>query len=104
MIATEEVIAKLKANKPTLFEKYPIRSLAIFGSHARNEQADDSDVDILVDFNDEIGLKFVDLANELEVLIGRKIDLVSRGGIKEKYFQCIKEDLIYVKKSTDFTT
>jgi predicted nucleotidyltransferase len=70
--------------------------LAIFGSHARNEQAEDSDLDILVEFDEKIGLQFIDLADELELLLGRRIDLVSKGGIKEKYFQNIKQDLIYV--------
>ena len=96
MQTTKEVIAKLQDNKPLLLDKYPIRSLAIFGSHARNEQAEDSDLDILVEFDEKIGLQFIDLADELELLLGRRIDLMSKGGIKEKYFQNIKQDLIYV--------
>jgi hypothetical protein len=70
--------------------------MAIFGSYSRNEQDKNSDLDIVVEFNDKIGIRFIDLAEELEKLIGFKVDLVSRKGIKEKYFQRIKEDLTYV--------
>lgn len=96
MLTTEEIISKIQEIKPQLADKYPIRSLAIFGSHARNEQDEDSDLDILLEFDEKIGLQFIDLADELELLLGRRIDLVSKGGIKEKYFQNIKQDLIYV--------
>ena len=70
--------------------------MAIFGSYSRNEQDKNSDLDIVVEFNDKIGIRFIDLAEELEKLIGFKVDLVSRKGIKEKYFERIKEDLTYV--------
>ncbi|MFP4093898.1 MAG: nucleotidyltransferase family protein [Cyclobacteriaceae bacterium] len=96
MLITKEVVDRLQANKPLLFEKYPIRSLAIFGSYARNEQISASDVDVMVEFHDKIGLRFIDLAEELEVMVGEKIDLVSKNGIKDKYLQAIQSDLIYV--------
>ncbi|MCB0823099.1 MAG: nucleotidyltransferase family protein [Bacteroidales bacterium] len=83
-------------NKQRLLADYPIKSLAIFGSFARNDNQDKSDVDIIVEFNGKIGIRFIDLADDLEKILGRKIDLVSRNGIKEKYFQSIINDLIYV--------
>jgi len=52
----------LHARKEQLFQKYPIKSLAIFGSYARNEQTEQSDLDILVEFHDKIGIEFIDLA------------------------------------------
>jgi predicted nucleotidyltransferase len=87
---------RLNKYKTALLEKYPIESLAIFGSFARNEQTNQSDLDLLVDFNDSIGIRFIDLADELEDYIGVKVDLVSRKGIKDKYFQAIKSELVYV--------
>jgi len=86
----------LGKHKQHLFSEYPIKSLAIFGSYARREQKEESDLDLLVEFNDKIGLRFVDLADELEKLIGFKVDLVSRKGIKDKYYQKIQSDLTYV--------
>lgn len=77
-------------------ERYPIESLALFGSYARNEQTERSDIDILVSFNGKIGSRFIDLANEIEDHIGVKVEVVSRNGIKDKYFKAIEPDLIYV--------
>ncbi len=96
MKSLEEIKSSICNEKQHLFAKYPIKSLAIFGSYARREQHDDSDVDILVEFDDNIGIRFVDLAEEIESITGIKIDLVSKNGIKERYFDVIKPDLIYV--------
>jgi len=70
--------------------------MAIFGSFARNEQTDDSDLDLMVEFNDKIGIRFIDLADELEDYIGIRVDLVSRKGLKDRYFRAIKSELVYV--------
>lgn len=96
MKTLEEVKSILNRNKPQLFSRYPIKSMAIFGSLARNEQNDRSDIDILVEFNDKIGIRFIDLAEEIENLIGSNVDLVSKKGIKNKYYKAIKSDLVYV--------
>lgn len=96
MKTLEEIEQLLRKHKQNLFSRYPIQSMAIFGSYSRNEQDKNSDLDIVVEFNDKIGIRFIDLAEELEKLIGFKVDLVSRKGIKEKYFERIKEDLTYV--------
>jgi predicted nucleotidyltransferase len=81
---------------PRPFADYPIKSMAIFGSYSRKDQKEDSDLDILVEFNDKIGIRFIDLADEIERLVGFKVDLVSKNGIKDKYLQSINSDLIYV--------
>lgn len=91
-----EIKDKISLNRRALFSKYPIQSLAIFGSFSRKEQTESSDVDILVEFKENIGIKFIDLADELEQLLGLKVDLVSKKGIKEKYLRAIENDLIYV--------
>ena len=70
--------------------------MAIFGSYTRREQNDASDLDILVEFSERIGIRFVDLADDLEQIVGMKVDLVSRKGIKDKYLKSIDKDLIYV--------
>ena len=96
MKSLTEIKATLAERRALLFDKYPIQSLAIFGSFARNEQNDDSDLDLVVEFNGKIGSDFILLADELESYLGFKVDLVSRKGIKDRYFQSIKSDLIYV--------
>lgn len=68
----------------------------MFGSYARNEQRQDSDVDILVEFDSPVGIEFIDLGNYLERILNLNVDLVSRNGIKPQYFKQIEGDLKYV--------
>lgn len=96
MKSLNEIRSTLQKNKSRLFLSYPIKSMAIFGSFARNEAEEASDLDILVEFSDRVGVRFIDLANELETIVELKVDLVSRKGIKERYLRSIEEDLIYV--------
>ena len=96
MHSLKDVRVLLNVQKVHLFQKYPIKSLAIFGSYARNEQSENSDIDLIVEFNDTIGSQFIQLGDELEDYLGFKVDLVSRRGIKERYYKSIKPDLIYV--------
>ena len=96
MRTLQDIKSTLGNHKKRLFKEYPIKSIAIFGSYSRNEQDDNSDIDILVEFSDRIGIRFVDLAEDLETIVGFKVDLVSKKGIKEKYLKSIDSDLIYV--------
>jgi predicted nucleotidyltransferase len=92
----QEVLEQLAKSKDRLFAKYGIVELAILGSLSREAHTADSDIDILVDFSGEIGIEFIDLAEELEEMLDKRVDLVSKKGVKDKYFDCIKDDLIYV--------
>lgn len=96
MTNRQSIINLLQSAKSMLEQKYGVKALALFGSYSRNEATTDSDVDVLVDFSKPIGLAFVDLADELEQLLQTRVDLVSRNGIKPKYFQSIESELIYV--------
>ncbi len=96
MKTIQEVRDILSSRKQDLKEKYHVKNIGVFGSYARNEQTEKSDVDILVDFEEPIGLEFVSLAEYLERLIGMKVDLVSRGAIKPGRLKVVEEDLIYV--------
>ncbi len=91
-----DIKSTLSSHKQKLYEKYPIKSMAIFGSYARKEQTENSDLDVMVEFNDKIGIRFIDLADEIETIIGLRVDLVSKKGLKEKYYKSIQSDLIYV--------
>ena len=86
----------LLAHKQRLSSKYGLSNLAIFGSYARNQQTEESDLDILVEFNRPIGLEFIDLADELEHILKLKVDLVSKKGLKERHLKSIEKELEYV--------
>jgi predicted nucleotidyltransferase len=65
--------------------RYQVRELSVFGSAARGKLRPDSDVDFLVEFlpHAEIGLlEYAGLMRDLSTLMGRKVDLVSKNGLK----------------------
>lgn len=92
----EEVQSTLKQLKPELMSKYGVSSLGLFGSIVRDDFTDQSDIDIVVTFNKPIGIDFIDLADELEEKLNRKVDLVSRNGIKPRYLKVIEPEILYV--------
>ena len=82
----DEIIRKLRGDWEWL-ERFGVKSIAVFGAVARNEAGPDSDVDILVDYDSENvpGLfGFLDLQEHLEEVLGRKIDLVVRDGLRPR--------------------
>lgn len=80
-----DIKTKLMELKPILQQKYPVAAIALFGSYARNEQTEDSDVDVMIELNGKMGLKFVKMANEIENYLGIKTDVVSKNGIKPNF-------------------
>ncbi|RUA37873.1 MAG: nucleotidyltransferase [Bacteroidetes bacterium] len=96
MKSLNEIKDILQKQKHKLLSSYPIKSMAIFGSYSREDQNENSDLDILVEFDGKIGVRFIDLADELEKAVGFKVDLVSKNGIKPKYLNAIKQELKYV--------
>jgi predicted nucleotidyltransferase len=82
--------------KPELTEKYFVNSIGLFGSIVRDDFTDKSDIDIIVDFSRPIGIEFIDLANYIESKLSKKVDLVSRHGVKPKYYHQIESEIIYV--------
>jgi len=94
MTAKEQILRTLREQRELLSRRYPIRRLALLGSWARGDAREKSDVDVLVDVDPSIGMRFVDLAEELEQALGRPVDLVSRHAIKPAYWLRIKPELI----------
>lgn len=90
------IIELLQQHKEELFKKYPLKSMALFGSYSRGEETAESDVDVMVELSGPIGIKFIDLNYEIERLLSKKVDLVSKRGIKPGYLSSIEPDLIYV--------
>jgi uncharacterized protein len=90
------ILAKLKQVKPELQRKYGLSEIALFGSYSRDEQTPESDIDLMLDFESIIARNFFHCVYELEDLFtGKKIQPVLKDGIKPKYFDAIKPDLIY---------
>ncbi len=93
----ETILAKMQLLKPELVKKYGVSSIGLFGSILRDDfSTERSDIDIIVDFSKPIGIEFIDLADFLEFTFKRKIDLVSKKGIKKKYYREIENEIVYV--------
>jgi hypothetical protein len=83
MIEKAETLAALRAALPNLKRRWPIRSLAIFGSVARGNAGAKSDLDMLVEFERPVGLsEFLALEDALSALVDRRVDLVTRDALK----------------------
>ncbi|WP_062489871.1 nucleotidyltransferase family protein [Paenibacillus sp. 32O-W] len=72
----------LKRHKQELAKKYHVQKIGLFGSYARDEHHEHSDVDILVSFDRPVGLKFIELKNDLETLLECEVDLVTEAALK----------------------
>lgn len=89
----------LSEQMPELQARYGVKSLGIFGSFVRGQQKKRSDVDLLVEFNDQAPVtlvSFVALERELGNLLGKKVDLVERNTLKPVIGKRILEEVILV--------
>jgi predicted nucleotidyltransferase len=93
----DQIIMKLRENKHFLEEKYKVKTLGVFGSYVRGEQKKGSDLDILVEFQEPVGLfEFMELEEFLGKKTGVKIDLVSKKALKPRIGKHILEEVINV--------
>ena len=98
MKSVDEIRRILRAHQPELTKRYHVEEIALFGSYARGEQTDASDLDILVTLNAPLGWEYVDLCDHLAELLQTKVDVSTRGAIDRKPLlrQLIEKDLIRV--------
>ena len=95
----EEIKEKLEELKPSLEEKFKVKSIGIFGSYIRGEEKKESDLDILVEFEDSADLSLLDfirLENHLSEELGVKVDLVEKGTLKPRIGKHILEEVVSI--------
>lgn len=92
----QTILQKLQSLKPQLQQEYGVSELALFGSYSRDEQTAESDIDIMVDFNMPIGIEYFDVIYLLQEAFKEvSVQVVSKAAIKPKYYNRLKEDLLY---------
>ena len=96
MYTLQSIIEKLQHIKPEIENKYPIGRIGVFGSYARGDATNLSDIDILVEIKGTMGLSFVAMADELEALFGIKTDVIPKRSIKPEYLASIEKEIVYV--------
>jgi len=93
----QAILDRLNAEAPALKRKYAVKSLAVFGSMARGDDHEESDVDILVTFEGPATFdNFMGLKLDLEDLFGRKVDLGTPNTLRPEMRARIEKDLIHV--------
>jgi uncharacterized protein len=100
MLTRERVIELLRQQSSYLGSEFGVRKIGLFGSFAKGNPDEQSDIDILEEFERPIGLRFVELAEYLEKLLGRKVDVLTPAGVqgirRETIAKSIAESIVYV--------
>ena len=97
MMNLKEIERILADHKEELYQKYKIKEIGIFGSFVRGEESKESDVDIVVEFEEVPGLiKFIEIEEYLSKLLGRKVDLVRKPAIREELKDKILKEVVYI--------
>ncbi len=92
-----EILSLLERRREEIKQRFAVKHIALFGSAARNELRDDSDIDVLVEFEGPSTFGgYFDLKDYLEELLDRPIDLVTKKGLKPRARRHVERDLIHV--------
>jgi predicted nucleotidyltransferase len=100
MMTRDEIIQRLREHSGFLAAEYGVRKIGLFGSYAGERAEEDSDVDLVVEFDRSIGFRFIELAEYLEKLLGKPVDLLTPAGIQNirlgEVAQTITKSILYV--------
>ncbi len=96
MLTKNDILEKLRDLKPTLARDFFVKEIGLFGSYSDNEQNEESDIDILVEFEKPIGWKFFTLEKYLESIFNKKVDLVTRKALKKQLKDTILSQTLFL--------
>ncbi|WP_228779859.1 nucleotidyltransferase family protein [Aquiflexum lacus] len=83
--------------KPILIKDFSVKEIGLFGSYADNSNSEESDIDILVEFEKPIGWKFFTLELFLENIFNKKVDLFTKNALKAQIKDKILEQVNFAK-------
>ncbi len=89
------LLERLRAAAPEMKEKFGVRRIGVFGSAARGEAGPESDVDVLVEFDDPAFDRYMELKFYLEGLFGRPCDLVLDESLKKNLRESVHREVLY---------
>ena len=100
MLTGDQIVQILKSEQAYLAAEFGVSKIGLFGSYAKGQADQASDIDLLVEFERPIGFRFLELADYLEGVLGRKVDLLTPAGIQNirlhKVARSISESIVYV--------
>ncbi len=102
MTLTRKKITNILSEKSEyLAEAYGVKRIGLFGSYAKGTHTEDSDIDIIVEFETPLGFEFMDFADYLEELLGKRVDVLTVGGLQgiriPHIAQSIRESIAYIQ-------
>ncbi|MFA5343633.1 MAG: nucleotidyltransferase family protein [Kiritimatiellia bacterium] len=96
MQKVDEIKRKLAQCKPELKRGFQVKAIGIFGSYIRNEQNKNSDLDVLVEYEEDPSLfKFVELENYLKTILKVNVDLVMKNALKPQIGKHVLNEVVY---------
>ena len=95
MLNKKEILKKLRELKPALHHEYSVNKIGLFGSFVVDDAHENSDIDLLVELDKPIGWKYFSLELYLEKTFGRKVDLVTKAGLKPQLKERILKQVNY---------
>ena len=100
MLTREQALKLLQEELPYLAAEFDVSRIGLFGSYAKGLPDETSDVDIIVEFESPIGLRFVELVDYLEELLSCKVDVLTPAGIQniriDRIASSIAQSIVYV--------
>ena len=92
-----EIIDLLRSHAKYIEASFSVRRIGLFGSFARGEQKESSDIDILVEFEKPTFRNFMNLSFYLEDLFGKEVDLVTVKGLHSRVRPYVEKDVIWTE-------
>ena len=100
MLDREKIVRLLRENYPYLASEYGVARIGLFGSFVKSHPGEFSDIDLIVEFDRPIGFRFVEFAEYLEQILGRKVDILTPLGVRgirvAQVAKNITESIVYV--------
>lgn len=91
--SSQQIITRLRQVLPRLREEYGVKRVGLFGSAARADMHADSDVDLVIEFEHPLGWQFMELADLLEKLLERPVDILTPAGIDAIRSPIVKQNI-----------
>lgn len=100
MLKKEDIIHILLKEFPTLKANYHVKRIGLFGSYVEDKADTESDIDLIIEFEKPIGLKFIELCDYLETIFNRRVDILTPEGLEsirvKEIYNSIVKNAIYV--------
>jgi len=95
-LSKQQILNTLKKIKKELNKRYRVKTIGLFGSYVNNKQKETSDIDFLVEFEDDADLfHLIGLSRYLEEVFNTKVDVVSKPSLKEDLKKRILHEVVY---------